>query len=221
MNSKTINAVIFDLDGTLLNTLEDIADSANETIRHFGMEPHPLESYRYFVGNGLANLIKRIMPDEAGSAALDRGIEIFQNTYQQRWHEKTRPYPGIMEMLDSLQRTGIKIAVLSNKPDSLTQECVMHFFPAIRFHAVSGKKADVPLKPHPQSTLSMLQALETHPQQSLFVGDSSVDMHTGIAAGMRTIGVDWGFRTESELTGAGADLVISLPQELLHYVISA
>ncbi len=220
MNNKTITAVIFDLDGTLLNTLEDIADSANETIRQFGMEPHPVESYRYFVGNGLQNLIKRIMPEQSKSETLERGVETFQAVYQRRWHEKTKPYPGIMEMLDSLQRAGIKIAVLSNKPDTFTQTCVHHFFPSIRFQAVSGKKDDVPLKPDPQSTFSVLRVLAAEPAQSLFVGDSSVDIRTGIAAGMDSIGVDWGFRTESELRKAGAERVISSPQELVHYVIT-
>ncbi len=220
MNNKTINSVIFDLDGTLLNTLEDIADSANETIRQFGMEPHPVESYRSFVGNGLQNLIKRIMPDESKTDILERGVETFRTVYGRRWHEKTRPYPGIMEMLDSLQRAGVKIAVLSNKPDTFTQTCVQHFFPSISFHAVSGKKDDVPLKPDPQSTFSVLRALAVEPEQSLFVGDSSVDIRTGIAAGMSTIGVDWGFRTASELREAGAERVISSPQEILRYVIT-
>ena len=220
MNSKTISAVIFDLDGTLLDTLEDIADSANETIRQFGLTPHPVESYRYFVGNGLQTLIERIMPQDSTADSLDRGVETFRSVYQRRWHEKTRPYPGIMEMLEALQRAGIKIAILSNKPDTFTQTCVRHFFPSINFHAVSGKKDDLPLKPDPQSTFSVLRTLSAVPQQSLFVGDSSVDIRTGIAAGMSTIGVAWGFRTEAELREAGAGLVISSPQDLVHHVIT-
>ncbi len=221
MNSKTISAVIFDLDGTLLNTLADIADSANETIRQFGVEPHPVESYRLFVGNGLQTLIERIMPKNSTADTLERGVETFRAIYQRRWHEKTRPYPGIVEMLDSLQRAGIKIAILSNKPDTFTQTCVHHFFPSINFQAVSGKKDDVPLKPDPQSTFSMLRTLSVVPEQSMFVGDSAVDIRTGIGAGMSTIGVSWGFRTESELREAGAGLVVSSPEDLVHHVITA
>ncbi len=103
MNSKTISTVIFDLDGTLLDTLEDIADSANEAIRQFGVKPHPVESYRHFVGNGLQTLIERIMPENSTADTLERGVETFRSVYQRRWHQKTSPYPGIMEMLEALQ----------------------------------------------------------------------------------------------------------------------
>ncbi|MEE4165648.1 MAG: HAD family hydrolase, partial [Desulfocapsaceae bacterium] len=154
-------------------------------------------------------------------SALDAGVERFREIYELRWHEKTRPYPGVMEMLDSLQNTPTSIAVLSNKPDTFTRQCVHYFFPSIHFHAAAGNITGVPLKPDPQSTIDMLRTLETQPNQCLFVGDSSVDIKTGRAAGTRTLGVTWGFRTETELIEAGADAVISTPEELLHYVIAS
>lgn len=218
MTTKNIKAIIFDLDGTLVNSLEDIADSANEAITKLGAPSHAVEAYRCFVGDGLAKLMERAMPDGSPRSALQESIEAFRSIYNNKWSNKTRPYPGIMDMLERLQQSGVNMAVLSNKPDNFTQKCVNLFFPKIDFNAIAGKKDDTPSKPDPLSTLKMLEVLEVHPAQSVFVGDSSVDIETGIGAGMNTIGVDWGFRTKSELEGAGADLVISSPQELIHYV---
>lgn len=218
MKKKTIEALIFDLDGTLLNSLEDIADSANAVIERFGAAPHAVEKYRYFVGDGLAMLMKRAMPKNSSSTVLQESVDLFESIYNERWCKKTKPYDGIMEMLEAFQKTGLKMAILSNKPDSFTQKCVNLFFPEIRFSAVAGKKDDAPPKPDPYSTLKIIDALEAHPQQSLFVGDSCVDIKTGAGAGMITVGVDWGFRPKLELEEAGADIIISAPQELIHYV---
>ena len=218
MKKKNIEAIIFDLDGTLLNSLEDIAESANEVVKRFGAAPHSVEAYRYFVGDGLAMLMKRVMPDNSSSAVLVESIECFQSIYSERWYKKTKPYDGIMEMLELFQRSGIKMAILSNKPDTFTQKCVNLFFPKIKFSAVVGKKEDSPPKPDPYSTLKIIDALTVHPERSLFVGDSSIDIKTGIGAGMITVGVDWGFRTKIELEEAGAYHIISSPQELIHYV---
>jgi phosphoglycolate phosphatase len=218
MKKKNIEAIIFDLDGTLLNSLEDIADSANEAIKRFGADPHAVEAYRYFVGDGLAMLMKRAMPDNSSSTVLQESVECFQSIYNERWYKKTKPYDGIMVMLERFQQTGVKMAILSNKPDTFTQKCVNLFFPRIKFSAVAGKKEDTPPKPDPYSTLKIIDALAVHPEQSLFVGDSSIDIKTGIGAGMLTVGVDWGFRTKNELEEAGAHSIISSPQELIHYV---
>lgn len=218
MKTKIIKAIIFDLDGTLVNSLEDIADSANEAITKLGAPSHPVEAYCYFVGDGLAKLMERAMPGGSPHSALQESIEAFRSIYNNRWSNKTRPYPGIMDMLKRFQQSAVNMAVLSNKPDNFTQKCVKLFFPKIHFNAVTGKKDDTPAKPDPLSTLKILDVLEVHPAQSVFVGDSSVDIETGVGAGMNTIGVDWGFRTKSELEEAGADLVISSPQELIHYV---
>ncbi len=218
MKTKNIKAIIFDLDGTLVNSLEDIADSANQAITQRGAPSHAVEAYRYFVGDGLAMLMKRAMPDGSSQSALQESIEAFRSIYNNRWSNKTRPYSGIVDMLERIQQSGVNMAVLSNKPDNFTQKCVNLFFPKINFNAVAGKKDDTPSKPDPLSTLKMLAILKVDPAQSVFVGDSSVDIETGIRAGMHTIGVDWGFRTKTELEEAGADLVIGSPQELIHYV---
>lgn len=218
MKKKNIEAIIFDLDGTLLNSLEDIAESANEVVKRFGAAPHSVEAYRYFVGDGLAILMKRVMPNNFSSTVLQESVECFQSIYSERWYKKTKPYDGIMEMLELLQQTGVKMAILSNKPDAFTQKCVNLFFPKFKFSAVVGKKEHTPPKPDPRSTLEIIDALAVKPEESLFVGDSSIDIKTGIGAGMITVGVDWGFRTKNELEEAGADSIISSPQELIHYV---
>lgn len=218
MKNNKIKAIIFDLDGTLLNSLEDIADCANQTIVKFGAVPHPCEAYRYYVGNGLATLMQRVMPDQATSKDLESSVTIFEQIYNQRWSQKTRPYPGIIDMLETLQKLDVKIAILSNKPDDFTQKCVKYFFPTISFSSVAGKKDGVQPKPDPDSTLKMLGGLMTEARQSMFVGDSSVDIMTGINAGMTTVGVDWGFRTTIELKEAGADFIVSSPREIIHYV---
>lgn len=218
MKDEKNKAVIFDLDGTLLNTLKDIADSANEALDRYGLPPHPVDAYRYFVGDGVATLMKRVMPADSTDDVIVESIERFKSNYEQRWHNKTRPYPGIMDMLAYLQHSGVKMAILSNKPDNFTQKCVKLFFPKILFHVVSGKKDDVPPKPDPFSTLSIIDTLDVAPGRTLFVGDSSVDMKTGVAAGISAIGVDWGFRTKTELKQAGADRVVGSPEELINYV---
>ena len=219
MKKREIKGIIFDLDGTLLNTLEDIADCANETLSRCGEQGHEVEAYRYFVGNGLKVLVERIMPQESPENKIEQGIAAFQSIYEQGWCKKSHPYSGIEVMLRTLKNSGIKLAVLSNKPDAFTQKCVAHFFPDITFGAVAGKKDGVPAKPDPMMALKILDELKVSPSQGLFVGDSSVDMKTGTNAGMRIIGVDWGFRPKPELIAAGAKLIISSPGELIAHVL--
>lgn len=218
MIHKNIKAVVFDLDGTLLNSLDDIADCANKTIGKYGITPYSNDDYRHFVGDGLKMLMKRIMPIASDERLIAESMEEFESIYRHGWNNKTRPYPGVLDMLNKLQNYGIKLVVLSNKPDLFTQRCVEFFFQEYRFESVWGKRREYPPKPDPASTFKILDSIDLTPQQSLFVGDSSVDIKTGVAAGMTTLGVSWGFREKSELENAGADLVVNAPEEIIRYV---
>ena len=219
MNPKTMSALIFDLDGTLLDTLDDIAFSANKTLQTYGWREHDVDAYKHFVGNGLHVLMQRIVPPETSDEEILKGVETFSAIYERTWNLSTQPYPDIVEMLKLFKHRGMKMAILSNKPDSFTQKCVSHHFSTIGFDCISGKKDLRPAKPDPTVTLEILEAFGVEPEQALFVGDSSVDIQTGLNAGMNTVGVDWGFRTREELVGAGAHIVVSTPKELIEYVI--
>ena len=218
MKNIQAEAIIFDLDGTLLNSLEDIADTANEVLEHFGFAIYPVEMYIRFVGNGLRKLIERIMPENSDEATLLQGITEFKKRYERNWRNKTVPYPFIMETLHTLMQKDISIAILSNKPDIFTKECTQFFFPEIKINPVMGQVDAVAPKPSAEGALLISQILKIAPDKCIFVGDSDIDIQTGIAAGMKTVGVAWGFRGEQELRNAGADIVINQPQELLHYV---
>ena len=220
MSREMIHGIIFDLDGTLLNTLEDIADSVNTVLRQCGESSHELERYRSFIGNGLKVLIQRAMPAQASEQSIERAMALFNTIYEQGWHKKTIVYPGIHEMLEKLQNDSFKMAILSNKPHQFTVKCVRHYFSESGFDAVVGKKDDYPAKPDPTSTLNILKSLDLAPHHTLFVGDSSVDILTGVKAGMKTAGVSWGFRTRSELEAAGAHFIANTPEELFRYVYS-
>lgn len=211
-----IRAVFFDLDGTLLNTLEDLADSANAALEANGLPVHPLEAYRYFVGSGAVTLITRaIPPDKRTDAMVNACYKRFREEYSRRWDAKTRPYEGIPELLDELQRRGIRMAVLSNKPQAATEECVARFFPRWPFDPVHGHREGVPVKPDPAGALGMARHLGLNPDEVFYLGDSDVDMLTAVRAGFFPAGALWGFRTEEELVKAGACAVLSHPADLL------
>ncbi len=207
------DAVIFDLDGTLLDTLADLADSMNRTLAARGFPVHPVDSYRYFVGQGMANLAKAAAPEGAPDdivAAVREGMEA---DYEENWAAATRPYPGIPELLERLREKHLPLAVFSNKPDRFTKIVVDRFFPAGMFAHVRGAKPDVPMKPDPAGALEIARSLGVPPERVAYVGDTDTDMRTGAAAGMFAIGVEWGFRPEL-LRGSGADAVVATPDEL-------
>lgn len=209
-------AVIFDLDGTLLDTLEDLADSANEALGTSGYPVHPVESYRTFVGDGMAVLMERILPDIARTpenigAVLDR----YRTAYDARWKSKTQPYPGILPLLEALTARGIPMTVLSNKPQAYTEIVMAHFLSAYHFEIIFGQRDEVPRKPHPAGALEIAGMLGLPPSKIVFVGDTSTDMITATSAGMIAVGVLWGFRTEPELRGCGAEHILREPEELL------
>jgi len=208
--------VLFDLDGTLLNTLDDLADSVNEVLTERGLPTHPVDAYRYFVGDGAATLIHRVLPDGARTADLEsRCLTRFREIYATRWNLKTVPYDGIPAMLAALARRGIRLAVLSNKPHDATEQCVSELLKGVRFDAVQGQTAEIAKKPDPGGALAIARQLGLRPAEFLYVGDTATDMQTAVRAGMTPVGVLWGFRTADELVQHGARALIAHPSELL------
>lgn len=214
-----IRGVIFDLDGTLLDTLEDLANACNSTLDHFGFPGHATEAYRYFVGDGLLTLIQRIIPVENRTHdEIAACMDIFRQIYGKTWDKKTSPYVGIPEMLQQLRQDQLQLAVLSNKPHAFTRLCVERYFAPDTFAFVFGHREDVPKKPDPAGATEIAALMNLQPQQILYVGDTATDMQTGSQAGMFTLGVLWGFRERRELEDNGADGIISHPSEVARYV---
>lgn len=208
-----IQAVLFDLDGTLTNTLEDIAFAMNRALRMHGLPEHPVDAYRYLVGNGAKVLAQRAVGDR-----LDLAEQVqrdYQAYYEKHNLIQTKPYEGIPELLAALQAKGLKLCVFSNKPHADTCRVVAHFFPAVDFTLVRGQKEGIPVKPDPAGALLMARELGIPPEDFLYVGDTDVDMLCARRAGMHPMGAAWGFRGEKELRDAGAEKVMNRPDELL------
>ncbi len=212
-------AAIFDLDGTLLDTLADLADSMNAALHERGLPRHPVDAYRFFVGTGLANLVKKAAPAGSDAALCDSLLRDMGENYAKNWAKKTRPYAGITDMLAQLSAAGVKLGILSNKPDEFTQIMVRHYFPGDVFAAVKGMTADVPRKPDPAGVFILTERLGVKAEETVYFGDSDIDMMTGLAAGMFTVGVTWGFRPAAELREAGAEALVDRPQEIERYFL--
>ena len=208
-----VRAVLFDLDGTLPNTLEDIADAMNRSLRLHGLPEWPLDAYRYLVGDGAKKLAERAVRDRQ-ELALSVQQE-YQAYYQEHTRVKTQPYDGVPEMLRALQDKGLKLAVFSNKPDADTKNVVAHFFPDIPWAAVRGQIEGVPVKPDPTGALAVAEALQIPPAEFLYLGDNATDMHCAVNAGMLPIGALWGFRTAEELQSSGARQLVQHPMDVL------
>jgi len=209
-------AACFDLDGTLLNTLEDLGNSLNRVLTKHGFPTHPLDAYRYFVGDGALMLIERSLPEQnRDPGTISACLQAFLEDYSQNWNLNTHPYSGVPEMLDALAERGLKMAVLSNKPDDATRQCVAELLGNWRFDVVLGQRDGIPRKPDPAGALEVAKRLSIPPRDFLYLGDTSVDMQTAIAAGMFAVGVLWGFRTEDELRRNGAQVLIERPRDLL------
>ena len=208
-------AILFDLDGTLLDTLEDLATAANRALGTLGLPAHPTDAYRVFVGDGLRTLAERILPGEQRSAAqVDALVAAFEREYSRTWNERTAPYAGVPEMLDRLTGDGYRMSVLSNKPDAFTRLCVEQLLPHWTCAPLYGQRPGVPKKPDPAAALAIAAELGLDPAEVLYLGDTATDMHTARAAGMAAVGVLWGFRTADELRAAGARHLITHPGEL-------
>jgi len=212
-------AVIFDLDGTLLNTLEDLADSLNRVLRDKGFPTHPIEAFRYFVGNGAAMLVSRALPPEKRNDELMADcLEAFRREYNSNWNVKTKPYNGVSELLDALTAKKIEMAVLTNKPQHFAKLCIQEFFSVWKFAVILGQRDGVPMKPDPVGPQEIARCLDIPPQEFLYLGDSDVDMKTAVQANMFPVGAMWGFRSERELRESGAVEIIGRPTELLQFV---
>ena len=215
-----IKACIFDLDGTLCDTLTTIAYFGNEALKHFGLDEIAVEEYKYMIGNGYKNLITKMLKylgvytDELFQKVADYYFEI----YDKNPLYLTKPYEGILEMLNALSEKGIKTAVLSNKPHNATLNVAKEILTDINFSHVQGNIEGIPLKPKPDALLNIIDILGVEKDECLYIGDTATDIETGKNAGVKTVGVLWGFRTEKELKDAGADWIASSADEIVEYI---
>jgi len=217
--NKEIEAIIFDLDGTLVDSLADIADATNAVLKAHDFPDHAIDRYRYFVGDGIEQLMVRALPEDMRRPeVITECLAQLKATYGRNWAVKTRPYDGVYPLLVTLRHKGYALAVLSNKPDDLTADMVTHYFGDSMFDLVQGVRPGVPPKPDPTAALAMVRELSLHPEQFMFIGDSAIDLHTAINAGMMPIGVAWGFRGIDELQANGADFILHHPLDLWRYL---
>jgi phosphoglycolate phosphatase len=213
-----IRAVLFDLDGTLADTLADLASATNWALQQVGCPPCTVDSYRYKVGDGAREMCERALPaDKQGLA--DDVLRLMGQQYDKHCFDLTRLYPGIADLISALTQRRLSLAVLSNKPDEFTKRVIAHYFQPSPFAIVRGQLPNVPLKPDPTAALQIAQELGIQPAHWLYLGDTNTDMHTARAAGMRPIGVLWGFRDRAELLGSGAQHIVAKPEEVLRLVV--
>jgi len=213
-------AILFDLDGTLLDTLDDLGDSVNAVLARLGYPTHEMYKYRYYVGDGVANLVRRALPSALGGdeKTVEAVTPLVRAEYGKRWKDKTHVYPGIPELLAELSSRGIKLAVLSNKPHPATLEVVGLFLSSWQFDVVLGARDGVPIKPDPGAAREVCTLLRMSPESVLYLGDTNTDMQTAIGAGMYPVGALWGFRTADELHASGARALVAHPREVLDLI---
>ncbi len=211
---RQYDTYIFDLDGTLLSTLDDLAASTNYALRRHGMPEHTLDEVRWMVGNGVRLLIERATPDGASNPQFDSVFATFRSHYMEHSLDTTRPYPGIMEMLTELKRRGRRIAVVSNKFYAATQELCRHFF-GDTVEVAIGERENIRRKPAPDTVIEALRQLGVGPEGAVYVGDSEVDVATARNSGLPCISVLWGFRDRDFLTEHGATTFVTSPEEIL------
>lgn len=211
--------VIFDLDGTLLNTIADLGTATNHALRVCGYPKHNLASYPKMVGNGITRLIERALPeDERDTETVERVREKFKEYYDEHMNDLTEPYPGIIDMLRELGKMGVKLAVASNKYQAAVVALIRHYFPDIDWQAIEGQKEGVPTKPDPSIVFEILAKCPTRKSKVLYVGDSGVDMETARRACVDSCGVTWGFRSLKELKDHHADNIVDTPDGIIAVV---
>lgn len=208
-------AVIFDLDGTLLDTLEDLAEAMNRVLARMGFATHPVEAYKWMVGDGVENLVMRALPPGVLSSDLVKiAKKEMLEEYSRVWFKRTKPYPGIPDVLEFLETKSIPKAILSNKVQDFTSRMVSLLLSRWNFFPIIGQREGIPLKPDPTGALEISVVLGIEPQRFVFLGDTETDIRTALAAGMYPVGVCWGFRSEQALREAGAREVLREPMEI-------
>lgn len=214
-----IKYIIFDLDGTLVNSVYDLADSVNFVLKQNGYAKHPLDSYYFFIGNGTLKLIERALPkDKRNDSEIERVHSQFAERYSKKYLNKTVPYDGIKELLVELDKRDIKYSVASNKTDIFTVQIINKLFMNNHFDVVMGKKEGNPTKPDPKIIYDILEGKSFNKSEVLVVGDSAIDIETAHNANLKAVGCLWGFRDEKELKEASADFIISYPLELIEII---
>ena len=212
--------VLFDLDGTLINSIDDLADSTNYALQQCGLPLHTVDEYKYFVGNSVDPLIRRALPEEEkeNQELFDRVKKIYLSYYAAHSKDKTRPYPGISDLLSRCNKAGVLVAVVSNKPDDITADVVRYYFPQIHFAATMGPTEGIPKKPDPAGVREVLRITGIALEDALYVGDTWVDMQTAQNSGVQSCGVLWGFRTRQELVENHADFIAANAAELAEII---
>ena len=211
------DAAIFDLDGTLLDTIADLAAATNHALQKNGFPMHDVETLRTFVGNGIGKLLERALPEEGRTADnVERLRSDFVPYYDGHNADLSQPYPGVAELLSRLQQKGMMLAVASNKYQEATVKLVKQYFPMINFVEILGQREGINVKPDPTIVFDILKKANVSPEETLYVGDSGVDMRTAVAAGVRSVGVTWGFRSREELIEMGADYLADRAEEILN-----
>lgn len=210
--------VIFDLDGTLLNTIDDLADAGNHVCAAHGWPTHTVEEFKLMVGNGIPKLVERFAPEGLEKTALAAALSEFSAYYDVHKVDKTAPYAGIPEAVAALKGAGVRMAVLSNKAHDLAGPVVEGYFPGV-FPVVQGALPGVPTKPDPTLLRQLMARLGALPETTLFVGDSNVDIRTGKNGGLTACGVLWGFRSRRELEAEGADCIVETPEQLMRLIL--
>lgn len=211
------NAVIFDLDGTLLNTLDDLNDSVNFALDWGGFKRNTVNQTRLYAGNGIRVLMQRSLPESSDGETLEKYLEIFRVHYEKNMTNKTKPYDGICETLKALRENGVKLGVVSNKFDLAVKDlCGKYFGKYIKVAIGEDEKNGIRKKPAPDSVLRAMEILGSDAEHTLYIGDSETDVETAHNAGLKCIGVLWGFRDEEILKKAGADFIIEKPEEIIN-----
>lgn len=213
-----IKAVLFDLDGTLANSLLDLSIATNYAIGKFGFPPRETENYKYYAGDGMPKMIKRALPENENSDRLVADImPVFLKYYSEHYCDNTKSYEGVIELIDSLKAKELLVAVVTNKNEEMAKKVVAKLY-GNRFDLILGKRDGIPPKPDPTAALMAMDALGVSPQECVFVGDSKMDVMTGVNSGAYPVGVLWGFRKCDELIEGGAKSIIAKPQELLEII---
>ena len=216
-----MKGIIFDLDGTLINSLQDIALCMNDVLKQFNHKTHDIKEYNYFVGDGALVLTQNVLPKNSTQQEIQKVLERFKEVYNLNIYHNTKPYEGIIDLLKKLEKEQFKLGILSNKPHKFTLQYAQKHFNDLNFQEIHGQKENIPKKPHPLGALNIAESFNLKTNEIFYVGDTSTDMKTASNANMKSIGVAWGFRPVEELLEYKADFIANNPEELFDIIMSA